>query len=51
METIVAMFCIFAILLLLGMVGDRNAENRKNYASGFCVLVIAITVLALKLCK
>ena len=48
MGALVAIFCIFAIILLLGMIGDKNAENRRNYTYGFCSLVAAITILAIK---
>lgn len=48
MGALSAMFCLMAILLLIGMIGGKEVEDRKNFTIAFCVLVLAITALALK---
>lgn len=36
---------IMAGFLLFGMIGDKNAGNRKNYTYGFMTTVAAIVAL------
>lgn len=48
MSALVAMFVVIAILLLLGMIGDKDANNRRNYTYSFCTVVLAITLLICK---
>ena len=48
MGALIAIFSVIAIILLLGMIGDRDANNRKNYTYGFCTIVLAITLLICK---
>lgn len=45
MRAIFAILCIFMTLLLFGMIGDKDAQNRKNFTYGFCATVIAIAVM------
>lgn len=49
MNAILAIFIILSIILLLGMIGDKDSQNRKNYTYAFCTLVIAIVVIAFKI--
>ncbi len=34
-----------ALLLLFGMIGDKNAENRRNFTLGFIVCVAGVILL------
>lgn len=36
---------IAALLLLWGMIGDRNADNRRNYTLGFIVCVAGVILI------
>lgn len=42
------LFSLFAIILLFGMIGDKDADNRKNYTIAFCCVVLAIIVFIVK---
>lgn len=48
MGAMFAILTIFMTILLLGMVGDKDAQNRKNFTYAFCVVVVAIVVMILK---
>lgn len=48
MGALIAVFCVIAVILLFGMIGDKDAENRKNFTLAFCTLVAAITLVVLK---
>lgn len=48
MIAILIVFCLAAILLLFGMIGDKDANNRRNYTYGFCTLVAAIVLILIK---
>ena len=41
-------FCVLAAIFALGMIADRDANNRKNFAIAFCTLIIAIVVFVIK---
>ena len=43
------MFCIMALVMMIGMVADNDVDNRKNFTLAFCLLVIAIIAFAIKL--
>ena len=46
-----AMFTLFLIimtLLLFGMIGDKDATNRKNFTYAFCVVTIVVGVMVVK---
>lgn len=42
-------FSIIAVILLIGMIGDKDADSRKNFTVAFCMSLIAIIAIALKL--
>ncbi len=42
------LFSLFAIILLFGMIGDKDVNNRKNYTMAFCFVLLAIVVIILK---
>ena len=46
---LVIYLCILASVLFAGMVGDKSAENRRNFVYAFCVCIIAATAAALKI--
>lgn len=48
MGVLIAVFVIIAIVLLLGMIGDKDANNRRNYSYSFCAIVLSITLLMCK---
>ncbi|MEE1303064.1 MAG: hypothetical protein UHD64_09815 [Bacteroidales bacterium] len=48
MTGISILFGILAIIFALGMIADKDANNRKNFTIAFCLLVIAITVFIIK---
>lgn len=48
MGAMLTIFTIIMIILLLGMVGDGDVNNRKNYTLAFCTVVIAIMILSLR---
>lgn len=49
MTAVLILFSLFAAILLFGMVGDADANNRKNFTYGFCTVIIAIVLIFLKL--
>lgn len=40
-------FGILAVILLLGMIGDKDAQNRINFTYGFVAVILAIVALNL----
>lgn len=48
MGALFAILSIFMTILLLGMVGDKDAQNRKNFTYGFCAVVFAIVIMVIK---
>lgn len=38
-------FTIMAVILFLGMIADKDYNNRKNFAQAFMVVVAAIIIL------
>lgn len=38
---------IIALLLLWGMIGDRNTDNRHNYTLGFIACVAGVILIEL----
>ena len=38
-------FAVLAVILLFGMIGDKNEKNRRNFTYGFIAVVIGITIL------
>lgn len=38
-------YAIIAVVLLFGMIGDKNMDSRKNYTIGFVASVAAIVAL------
>lgn len=36
---------ILAVILILGMIGDKEKQNRINYTKGFIVVILAITAI------
>ena len=42
------LFGILAIIFALGMIADKDADNRKNFTIAFVTLIVAITVLIIK---
>lgn len=42
------LFGVLAVIFALGMIADKDADNRKNFTITFVVLIIAITVLIIK---
>lgn len=49
MVAILILFSLMAVILLFGMIGDKDANNRKNFTYGFVALVIVIAITILKL--
>ena len=39
------LFAIFAVVLFLGMVGDKEKDNRRNYTYGFIATIAGIVAL------
>lgn len=39
------LLAILAIILFLGMIGDKIQENRNNYTKGFIATVFAIAIV------
>lgn len=35
------MLIVMAVILFIGMIADKEADNRKNYTLGFVVVVVA----------
>lgn len=42
------LFGILATVFALGMIADKDAENRRNFTIAFVTLIVAITVLVIK---
>ena len=36
---------ILAVILLLGMIGDKEQQNRNNYTQGFIIVIFAIVAM------
>ena len=49
MVAVLILFLLFAGILLFGMIGDKDAQNRKNYTRGFCIIVAAVTIILMLL--
>ena len=45
---ILILFSVFALIFLIGMIGDKDAENRRSFAFAFCTLVLAIVLILYK---
>lgn len=37
--------CGCSTLLLLGMIGGKDPEDKKNYTYGFCTTMLALTMI------
>lgn len=48
MAIILILFVLAFIICLFGMIGDKDANNRKNYTYAFCTLVLAIVFILYK---
>lgn len=51
MELLIVVLSVLMIILLLGMIGDKEPENRRNFTYGFCTVVLALIVVILKSMK
>lgn len=40
--------CVVAAILLMGMIGDKDAANRRNYTYAFCTCLAAIILVVMK---
>lgn len=38
-------FAVMAVILLLGMIADKDEKNRRNFMYSFITTVIALTIL------
>lgn len=38
-------FMVFAVILLFGMIGDKEKFNKRIYCLGFIVCIVAVVVL------
>ena len=38
-------FAILAVILLVGMIGDKEQQNRNNYTMGFLSTIIGLVAL------
>ena len=45
MAILVILLMLVGIIFFLGMMGDKEQENRKNYTQAFCVVVAAVALL------
>ena len=45
---LIIFFCVLATIFAMGMIADKDANNRKNFAIAFCTLIIAIIVFVIK---
>lgn len=48
MAVILVLFLVASAILFFGMIGDKDANNRKNYMCAFCTLVLAIVFIVYK---
>ena len=40
----VAFLAVMAVILLLGMIADKDSENRKNFTYAFMTVIMAIAI-------
>lgn len=45
---LIVFLCIVAVILLMGMIGDKDAANRRNYTYAFCTCLIALIIVVMK---
>lgn len=45
MTLLIIFVCVVAGILLLGMIADSDAENRKNFTYAFCTCLLALTMI------
>ena len=48
MAAVMILFSLFATILLFGMIGDKEANNRRNYTYAFCSVVIVSAIIIFK---
>lgn len=51
MKMLIIFVCVISGILLLGMVADDDAENRKNFTYGFCTCMLALTMIIGIICR
>lgn len=44
---LIIFLCIAAVVLLIGMIGDKEAANRRNYTYAFCMCLFTIIAIVL----
>lgn len=47
-EFLITFACVLAMILMMGMIGDKDASNRKNFTIAFCIVILMIIVLTIK---
>lgn len=47
MEVIIVVFMIMAVILFMGMLADKDSDNRRNFGQSFMVVVMAIVILGI----
>ena len=47
MEILVILLMLVALILFLGMMGDKEQANRNNYTQAFCVVVAEVVLLVI----
>ena len=45
MTALIWFICTITIILMIGMIADKEAENRKNFTYGFCTCLLALTMI------
>lgn len=45
---LIIFLCVMAVILLMGMIGDKDATNRRNYTYAFCTCLAAIIFVVMK---
>ena len=45
MIALMIVFIIFAAILFMGMIADKDIENRRNFTYGFCTAILAIVAI------
>lgn len=47
MVALMIVLVIFAVILFMGMIADKDVENRRNFTYGFCTVVLAIMAIVI----
>jgi hypothetical protein len=45
MVALMIVLIIFAVILFMGMIADKDIENRRNFTYGFCTVILAIVAI------